>query len=316
MQIDFLGIQAFLAVVECRSFSQAATRLHLSQTAVSHRMRKLEESLGTPLVVRTSRGIALTESGEALLPMARSAVQQLQTSCEAIRRDGRQAPRWVAFGCIPTLASVVVPLLRERHDALGEVQLRLFDATPGEIVELVQGRAAAFGLTVAQEPLPGVVLEPLGDEPFVLACPADHPMARQTSVGWDELADHPLIRISLPSGNSLTIDSALGSRRTQLRWRYEAQRTAMALDMVGGGLGLTVVPQLCLGDRPDLVGVPLVAPAVARTLVLVRRDDEPLEGPQRQLADALTQRIRQRLAHEPGASRPPNNSFAPGPVSS
>jgi len=299
MQIDFLGIQAFLAVVECRSFSQAATRLHLSQTAVSHRMRKLEESLGTPLVVRTSRGIALTESGEALLPMARSAVQQLQSSCESVRRHGRQAPRWLAFGCIPTLAGAVVPLLRELRPSLGDAQLRLFDASPGEIVELVQGRVAAFGLTVAQEPLPGVVLEPLGDETFVLACPADHPLAQRPEVGWAELAEHPLIRISLPSGNSLTIDSALGARRAQVRWRYEAQRTAMALDMVRGGLGLTVVPRLCLGDVPGLVGVPVVAPAVARTLVLARRDDEPLDGPQRQLANALTGRIRQLLAEFP-----------------
>ncbi|MEJ8840649.1 LysR family transcriptional regulator [Ramlibacter sp. AN1133] len=71
MPIDFLGIEAFLAIAECGSFSLAAQRLHLSQTAISHRMRKLEETLGVQLVLRTSRGIALTPAGNRLLPRAR-----------------------------------------------------------------------------------------------------------------------------------------------------------------------------------------------------------------------------------------------------
>ena len=71
---------------------------------------------------------------------------------------------------------------------------------------------------------------------------------------------------------------------------------AMALDMVRGGLGLTVVPRLCLGDGDGLARVPVVAPAVSRTLVLARREDAPLEPAQRLLADAITSRVRQLLA--------------------
>lgn len=91
MAIDFLGIQAFLAVAECGSSALAAERLHLTQTAISHRMRKLEESLGAQLVVRTSRGIALTQAGEALLPRARAPLEQLEASCDAARRHGQGA---------------------------------------------------------------------------------------------------------------------------------------------------------------------------------------------------------------------------------
>lgn len=294
MQIDFLGIQAFLAVVECSSFSQAAARLHLSQTAVSHRMRKLEESLGVTLVVRTSKGITLTEAGEALLPVARGAVQQLQASCASIRRDGPRAPRWLSFGCLPTLTGVVVPLLHDFRASAGEVQLRIFDATPGEIVEHVQNRTAAFGLTVMQEPLPGVVMEPLGVESFVLACPEGHPLASRREVEWSELASQSLVRISLPSGNSLTIDNALGKQRSRLHWRYEAQRTALALDMVRNGLGLTVVPRLCL-ENSGLVSVPLAAPLVERTLALAMRADKPLDPVLRPLADAIRARMRELL---------------------
>src|SRR5881398_3091426 len=89
VQIDFLGIQAFLAIVECGTFGLAAARLHLTQTAISHRMRKLEDSLGVQLIVRTSRGVSLTQAGEALLPRARNSVRQLEESCEIVRKHGQ-----------------------------------------------------------------------------------------------------------------------------------------------------------------------------------------------------------------------------------
>src|SRR5690606_13584502 len=109
------------------SFGLAAARLHLSQTAISHRMRKLEQALGVQLVVRTSRGIALTEAGDALLPRARSSVQELAASCEAVRKHGQGASRWVAFGCIPTVAAgILVPLLRAAGASHPDMLVRLF----------------------------------------------------------------------------------------------------------------------------------------------------------------------------------------------
>ena len=103
MHIDFLGIQAFLAVAECGTFGLAASRLHLTQAAISHRMRKLEEALGTQLIVRTSRGVSLTQAGEALLPRAKQSLRQLEETWDVVRKHGRSAPAWVSFGCLPTV---------------------------------------------------------------------------------------------------------------------------------------------------------------------------------------------------------------------
>jgi DNA-binding transcriptional LysR family regulator len=113
MPIDFLGIEAFLAGAECGSFGLAAERLHLSQSAISHRMRKLEESLGVRLMVRTTRGVVLTQAGDALLPRARAALLQLEASCDTVRAHGRPMGQRVAFSCLPTLAATaLVPLLQ------------------------------------------------------------------------------------------------------------------------------------------------------------------------------------------------------------
>jgi DNA-binding transcriptional LysR family regulator len=294
MQIDFLGIQAFLAVAETGGFGQAAARLHLSQTAISHRMRKLEDSLGVQLVVRTSRGISLTQAGEALLPRARQSVRELQESCEAVARQGQAAPHWVTFGCLPTIAEgLLAPLLRRVQAAHPQLPVRVFDSSPTEILELVQARTAAFGITLDQPSAPGLSVRTIGREPFVLACPPQHPLARREAVGWAELVGEPLVRISLPSGNSATIDDKLGPLRESLAWVYETQRTAVALTLVRAGLGLTVVPRLAVQEQDGVALVPLRDPGVGRMLVLLTRQGETLDGPEQLIAELAIELLRQ-----------------------
>jgi DNA-binding transcriptional LysR family regulator len=296
VQIDFLGVQAFLAVAECGSFAQAAERLSLSQTAVSHRMRKFEESLGVLLLVRTARGVVLTEAGVALLPRARAAVQQLESSFDLAHQIGRSAGSTVAFGCLPTIAAgILVPLLQRHEREQPQVQIRVFDSSPAEILQLVESATAAFGITVQRGSNPRLDSERIAEEAFVLVCPQSHAWAARASMSWAQLSDQPLIRIGLPSGNSMTIDEAVGPLREQLLWRYEAQRTVAALDMVRARLGLTIVPELSVGAGDDLAVIPLESPRVTRTLAVVRRRDEKLLPAAKWLCEQAVELLRQRL---------------------
>jgi DNA-binding transcriptional LysR family regulator len=77
MRIEVLGCQAFVSIAERGSFHAAASHLNLSQTALSHPIRKLEESLGTQLLLRTTRQVTLTPAGAALLPKARKLFDEL-----------------------------------------------------------------------------------------------------------------------------------------------------------------------------------------------------------------------------------------------
>jgi DNA-binding transcriptional LysR family regulator len=299
MQIDFLGIQAFLAIVECGSFQLAATRLNLSQTAVSHRMRKLEETLGVRLIARTTREVSLTDAGRALLPRARNALQELDASCETVRKHGQNAANWLVLACLPTLASgVLVEVLRDWQARWPDASVRIFDSSVPEILELVESRTAAFGLSVMRPGLIGGELEAqrIGDEPFVLLCPEAHPLAGKPVVRWLELRGEALIRISMTSGNSVTIDESLDGLREQLRWRLEAQHTAMALEMVRAGLGLTVVPLLAAVPGPGIRTVPLEAPPVSRTLAVITRRDILFNDQERFVKDRVVALIRSRIA--------------------
>src|SRR5829696_6807908 len=85
MRIDFLGLHAFVAIAERGSFQLAAAHLNLSQMALSHRIRKLEEDLGVKLLSRTTREVSLTQAGLNLLPKVKNTIETLSVTLEELR---------------------------------------------------------------------------------------------------------------------------------------------------------------------------------------------------------------------------------------
>jgi DNA-binding transcriptional LysR family regulator len=299
MQIDFLGMQAFLAIVEQGGFQQAASHLNLSQTAVSHRIRKLEASLGVTLLARTTRDVTLTDAGRALLPRVRSAMREFELSYDALRQHSRTAPQWLAFGCLPTLAAHrIAPALARFAREYPQIAVRVFDNSIREIAELTESETTVFGISVATSNPCNLAIEPFAEEPFVLVCRADHPLAAEAGVSWDRLKGEVLIRISLPAGNSTTIDDALGERRLALRWAYETQHTAVALDFVRAGLGLTVVPALAVKEGDGLATRRLVEPGISRRLAVLTRRGAVLSEPAHALRDLLVDALRDGLPRD------------------
>jgi DNA-binding transcriptional LysR family regulator len=215
-----------------------------------------------------------------MLPRARQSVIQLEESLAVARTSGLVAPAWVTLACLPTVAAgVLVHALRRVETQLPGVRIRVFDSSPGEIVELVQAGTCAFGLTLEQSAPTGLRMEPVAHERFVLVCPREHALAGLPSVDWSMLEAESLIRISLPSGNSATV--------------YETQRTAMALQMVRAGLGLTVVPALAVSPIDGLAVVPLCKPEIGRMLVLLSPEGLPLIGAPRLIADTFVTLIQE-----------------------
>ena len=97
MRVDYLGLEAFVAIAEYGSFQRAARALNLSQAALSHRLRKVEEDLGAALLTRTSREVSLTPTGQGLLPDARSLLKSLQDTYESVREGARRQSRRSIF---------------------------------------------------------------------------------------------------------------------------------------------------------------------------------------------------------------------------
>jgi DNA-binding transcriptional LysR family regulator len=298
MRVDVLGLQAFISIAERGSFRAAASHLNLSQTALSHRIRKLEESLGTPLLLRTTRQVSLTAAGTTLLPRARRIFEDLGSALDEVRLDMRESDEQVAVGVLPTVAvhcmpSVIAAFAR-RHPGVG---VRVHDNSASEIADKVQSGEAEFGVTIVAANRWDLELKPLVKEPFVLVSHRSMPLAQATSLTWAQLQGEPLVRISAETGNRILIDDALGARRETLTWRYEVQRVVTAVSLVRSGIGYAIIPQLALdmADLGELVAIPLRAPAITRTLGIVTRKTVPLRPVARDLLSLLSAALKRSV---------------------
>lgn len=275
MNIDVPGLQAFACVAQLGSFHRAATSLHISQSALSRRIAKLESLVGVRLLDRTTRRVRLTAIGHGFLPQATRLMEELETSFAGLRDIAKSGAGHVTLACAPTPAIQLIPaVIREYSVKYPANRIRILDVHANEVWQLVSRGEAEFGITAAPVNDAEIIVEPLFEESFVLACRADHPLARRKTVRWAELRDHRVIAVGRLSGNQVFLEPGISTAMPLRRWDYEVQHsTSTGLGMAEAGIGVVVVPALALsGNRyPELVSRKLIDPEIRRTLNVIRR---------------------------------------------
>ncbi len=296
-------LRAFVMVARQQSFAAAAKALHLSQPALSRRISKLEEVLGVRLLDRTTRSVELTVLGRRFLQEIGGMVEDLDRSVTGLRDAAELATGDVTIGCVFSAVHHFLPAVirsfRERHPG---VAVRIIEEGADEVLACVKQGEADFGLNYIGMQDPEVDFTPLLKEPYVLACPAGHPLARRRSVRWAELAEWDQVRVSHASRNRLFIDQALAELPPLPRPVCEVRHVSTLIGMVEAGLGLAVVPRLTVPPKPAaVVGVPLVEPAISRTIGITRRQGRSLSPAADAFAELLTQAARKAKVGNPAA---------------
>jgi DNA-binding transcriptional LysR family regulator len=292
--MDLDQLRTFVAVAEAQSLTRAMDTLHLSLPAISRRLSSLEEELGVALLSRSTRRVALTQTGREFLPRARRLLDELEESLLGIRETAARRRGLVTIACIPTAAYYFLPAtLADFAKRFPIVRVRVMDLSADGVIDAVATGGVEFGIGMEGAVHPEVEFRPLRRDPFVLACRRDHPLAKKRVLKWADLIDEPLVGVSRRSGNRLILDRALLPRGIQPTWRYEAEHLSTSLGLVEAGLGVAVVPRLALprDPHPVLVARPLTDPSIERaTGVVLRRGAVP--GPAaRALLDLLERRM-------------------------
>ena len=294
MRIDFLGLQAFLSIAERGSFQKAATHLNLSQTAVSHRMRKLEDDLGIKLFARTTREVTLTRAGIDFLPKAQKAIAGLEQSFDDLKQQGAKRRERLDIACLPVFAvHHLPPILSRFNRAHPDVEIRIFETPSAAIAALVESGEVEFGLSVIQTNRWDLDVEAIADVPLVLACPASHPLAQKRAVTWKELRNTPLIRVGTKTAIRSIIDDAMGAAHLAPNWQYEVQHVETAVHLVEAGLGLAVVLSVDVAFHRgrSVIALPLRTPKVVVTYGLVTRRGMPLSPAAAAVRDLLIEEL-------------------------
>ena len=243
--MDTRQLAAFCAVVERRSFSQAAERLGVTQPAVSLQMRTLEKRLGTQLLDRSGRRVEPTEAGWRLYRGAQRilALESQLVADVASTGEGDLAGD-LLLGASTGPAAVAVPVaLAEFQRQNPNVRVFLTVSDTHSIVERVAARELEFGIVGAARRHRGVRFEPFFADQVILVCPADHPFANRT-VTLEELRGERLILMQEGAGVRQIVEDALrrqGVRLRDLDVRLELGLQESVRRAVEAGYGVTFI---------------------------------------------------------------------------
>src|SRR3954464_13977226 len=243
--MDTRQLAAFCAVVERKSFSQAAEQLGVTQPAVSLQIRSLEKRLGQQLLDRSGRRVEPTEAGRRLFRNAQRMLALEEQLLGELADDGEGALAGrLVIGASTGPGGTVMPLLlcefQRRHP---DVQVALSVSDTQSVVEQVARRELELGVVGAARRHRAVVFEPFFRDEVVLACPPGHPFAGRT-IAIDDLREEPLIVMQVGAGVRQVIEDELrgvGIRLRDLDVRLELGLQESVRSAVAAGYGVTFI---------------------------------------------------------------------------
>ena len=295
--MEFRAIRYALSVAKERSFTKAASRLNISQSAVSDQVRLLEDEVGFPLFRRTGRGIELTERGRTFLYEAERVVGDVLSLSDTARRLRGVPADTLTLGMGSGMAPIFMPrLFRDADDALQGLRLEIVTAPTKSIFDDLHEERIDIGIAIESDPdrVPaGLVFERLAEAEMVLIVPPKHRLAgAKRAVDLGRLGTEPIIMSELAVGYGdlvMTMFADLGLRPNILA---VADNIETMKSIVQTGTGVAIVPRPCVDNEARLgvlKGLALTPPRQVVFSLFRRRQ------PMSRRKEAFVTRLRQAL---------------------
>lgn len=243
--MEFRHLRAFLAVVETLNFRQAAEHVHVTQSALSRQIQRLEDTLGVTLFDRSRRAVALTEAGRAFLPEARQTLAHAKQAQRTARRAARGEVGRLVVGFVgPAIYGVLPRILRAFRAAAPEVELVLREMQTDAQRAALRDGTLDVGFAGIGPNGEVITSEPVDRETVMIALPAEHRLAGAEAVDLAALADDPFIIFERAFEPAL-FDTLIGlCRRAGFspQIAQQANRIFVILGLVSAGLGVAFAP--------------------------------------------------------------------------
>lgn len=290
-------LRYLVALADTGHFGRAARATFVSQPTLSAAIKKLESELDLVLVERTRRRVSFTDLGRALVDQARVVLEEARRFTEMAAQSREPLAGDFRLGVIPTIGPYLLPhVVRSLRTRFPKLRLLLREVQTE--VLLAELRSARLDAGLLSLPIAGddLVRAPLYDEPFVLALPRGHALAKKPRVRTDAIAELPLLL--LDEGHCLRDQALEICGRVSLRTREEVAGASLETlrNMVAAGVGATLLPKLASEGRRDIETVRLVPEPSRRVALVWRKLYTRLDS-----VEALTAHLRE---HVPSDVRP------------
>ncbi|WP_424811592.1 LysR substrate-binding domain-containing protein [Roseococcus sp. YIM B11640] len=244
MRFDLTDLRLFLATVEAGSITRGADRSALALASASARIRGMEETLGTPLLLRGRRGVAPSPAGRVLARHARAVLEQLERMsgelddyARGLRGQVRVLSNTSALS--EFLPDVLAPWLTEHPN----VDVELEERPSHAIVEAVAAGHADAGIVADWAPTAGLELLPFRLDRLVLVAPREHPLAARRAVAFEECLRFDFVGQPEDVAMQGHLSGHAAALRRKLRLRVRVPSFDAICRLVGAGVGIAVVPR-------------------------------------------------------------------------
>ncbi|MDL2339586.1 MAG: LysR substrate-binding domain-containing protein [Pseudomonadota bacterium] len=273
-------LRYIVAVARERHFGRAAEACFVSQPTLSVAIKKLEEELDVKLFERGSNEVSVTPLGGEIVRQAQTVIEQAAGIKEIARRGKDPVSGPLRLGVIYTIGPYLLPdLVRQAIDLVPRMPLMLQENFTVKLLDML--RTGELDAAILAEPFPdaGLAIAPLYDEPFMVAVPKKHPLARRKRISAEELKKETMLLLG--TGHCFR-DHVLevcpeyahfSSDAEGIRKSFEGSSLETIKYMVASGMGVTVVPQLSVPADTDkhITYVPFAPPVPTRRVVLAWR---------------------------------------------
>lgn len=267
-------LRMFLAVADHGSFVAAAAALGLSQPALSQGIRQLEDEIGSPLFVRTTRRVQISGVGLGLLPQARHLLKQVDAMVADMRDLVERKRGRIVVACLPSVAYRLMPPVLAKNKALFPgVSVVVRDLDMRRVTAAVTSGEADIGIGSPPGQNDAIGSIAIARDRMHVVFRRGHPLEALEAVPWPRLAEHPFIAMTTDTGIREIVDSVVLLGRVQLSVAAELSNLATVNGLLEEGLGVSVLPGLALprDGHAVLTHRPLVEPEVGRDIAILWR---------------------------------------------
>ncbi len=246
--LDWHDLQVFIAAADLENFSAAAQELHLSQPAITQRIRSLEKQLGVKLFERQGRRVHLSEAGAYLLPLAKDLLRRSKRTEEMMQSLRGEVVGHLVIGCSTTTGKYLLPPLMARFcDRYPGVQATVRVGSRNRVLELLAAGQVHLAFTSALTPRREIRYRKFIQDQVVLIAPSNHPWVQQEAIEPEELLQERLILREPGSGAYQAMETSLARHDIsvdELHTVITVGNSEAIILAVEEGIGVGFVPKL------------------------------------------------------------------------
>jgi LysR family hydrogen peroxide-inducible transcriptional activator len=271
-----------VAVARERHFGRAAEACFVSQPTLSVAIKKLEDELGVPIFERRSSEVTLTPAGERIVAQAQRVLDEAALIKELAKAGKDPLVGALRVGVIYTIGPYLLPsLIRQLLRDAPRMPLLLNENFTVKLLELLKNGEIDVAILALPLPESGVLIQPVYDEPFVVAVPRQHPWARRKAIAADELKKETMLLLG--TGHCFRDQvlevcpelSRFSTGAEGIQKTFEGSSLETIRHMVASGLGITVLPTTSVPEKPPrdslIEYIPFKPPVPQRRVVLAWR---------------------------------------------